>query len=141
MHPRIIRACVSSEPIDVAALASDVLVDEAGALVTFNGVVRNHDGGRAVSGIEYSAHPTAQDLVGQVAHDIAARFDVHALAVIHRIGPLTIGQTALGAAVASSHRQEGFAAIAALVDEIKARLPVWKLQRFADGSHEWSNCP
>lgn len=141
MHPRIIRAAVSNDPIDTDQLARDTLTDATGALVTFNGVVRNHDDGRAVTGIEYSAHPAAGELVAEVAHTIAERFDLHALAVVHRVGKLAIGDTALCAVVAASHRGEAFAAVAALVDEVKDRLPVWKLQRFADGSEEWSNCP
>lgn len=141
MHPRIVRAAVSNDPIDTDQLARDTLTDATGALVTFNGVVRNHDDGRAVTGIEYSAHPAASELVEEVAETIATRFDLHALAVVHRVGKLAIGDTALAAVVAASHRGEAFSAIAALVDEVKDRLPVWKLQRFADGTEEWSNCP
>ena len=100
--------------------------------------VRDHDGGRAVRGLEYSAHPTAGKVVAQVANDVAARSTgVRAIAVSHRIGPLGIGDVALACAVAADHRKEAFAACAELVDEVKRLLPVWKHQLFADGTDEW----
>nr|WP_244264003.1 molybdenum cofactor biosynthesis protein MoaE [Corynebacterium ciconiae] len=129
-----------TEPIDMAALSAAVACPEAGAVVTFDGRVRNHDHGHSVTSLEYSAHPAAGRIIVEVAEEIAERFDLHAVAVYHRTGALGIGDVALGAAVASSHRQEAFAAIAALVDAIKLRLPVWKKQYFADGTYEWSNC-
>ncbi|WP_370513510.1 MULTISPECIES: molybdenum cofactor biosynthesis protein MoaE [unclassified Corynebacterium] len=129
-----------TEPIDMAKLHASVARPEAGAVVTFDGRVRNHDHGHSVSALEYSAHPAASRIIAEVADDIAERFDLHALAVFHRTGSLRIGDVALAAAVSSSHRQDSFAAIAALVDAVKLRLPVWKKQYFADGSYEWSNC-
>ncbi len=112
----------------------------AGAVVTFAGVVRDHDGGRAVRGLEYSAHPTAAAVVARVAAEIAARAPgVRALAVSHRVGALDIGEVALACAVAADHRQAAFATCAELVDEVKRALPVWKHQVFADGTDEWVN--
>ncbi|WP_127573796.1 molybdenum cofactor biosynthesis protein MoaE [Georgenia faecalis] len=134
---RVVLADVGDTPIDAASLAAAVDDPAAGAVVTFSGVVRDHDAGRAVTGIEYVAHPGADAVVAEVAADVAARFPVEALAVVHRVGPLTIGDVALAAAVASAHRSEAFAALGELVEEVKRRLPVWKKQRFADGSHEW----
>ena len=134
------RAAVGTEPLDVAEHAA--LVDEpaAGAVVTFAGVVRDHDGGRAVLGLEYSAHPTAAAVVAEVAAEVAARSTgVRALAVSHRVGPLTVGDVALACAVAADHRRAAFETCAALVDEVKKSLPVWKHQRFADGTDEWVN--
>ncbi|MDO4606685.1 MAG: molybdenum cofactor biosynthesis protein MoaE [Bowdeniella nasicola] len=141
MPARVICAEVTSAPIDTAALEQATECAAAGAVVTFRGIVRNHDDARAVTALDYSAHPSATEVVKDVATDIADRFDVHALAVVHRVGALQIGDAALVAVVAASHRGEAWACIAALVDEIKDRLPVWKLQKFADGSEEWSNCP
>ena len=110
----------------------------AGAVVTFAGVVRDHDGGRAVAGLTYSAHPSATAVVAEVAADVAARATgVRAIAVSHRIGKLRIGDVALACAVTADHRQEAFATCAELVDEVKRRLPVWKHQAFADGTDEW----
>lgn len=134
----VLRAAVGEEPLDVAEHAALVDQAAAGAVVTFAGVVRDHDGGRAVRGLEYSAHPTAEKIVAQVASDVATRATgVRAIAVSHRIGPLAIGDVALACAVAADHRAEAFAACAELVDEVKRLLPVWKHQLFADGTDEW----
>jgi molybdopterin synthase catalytic subunit len=134
----VLRADVGEAPLDVAEHAALVDQAAAGAVVTFAGVVRDHDGGRAVRGLEYSAHPTAKKIVAEVAADVAARATgVRAIAVSHRVGPLGIGDVALACAVAADHRKEAFAACAELVDEVKRLLPVWKHQLFADGSHEW----
>jgi molybdopterin synthase catalytic subunit len=136
----VVRAAVGDEPLDVDEHARLVEHDAAGAVVTFAGVVRDHDGGRSVSGLEYSAHPTAGSIVREVAADVAARTPgVRAIAVSHRVGPLAIGEVALACAVAAEHRREAFTVCAELVDEVKARLPVWKHQVFADGSDEWVN--
>jgi molybdopterin synthase catalytic subunit len=134
----VLRADVGEAPLDVAEHAALVDQAAAGAVVTFAGVVRDHDGGRAVRGLEYSAHPTAKKIVAEVAADVAARATgVRAIAVSHRVGPLGIGDVALACAVAADHRKEAFAACAELVDEVKRLLPVWKHQLFADGSDEW----
>jgi molybdopterin synthase catalytic subunit len=138
---RIAHVQVTSEPLDVGELESLVSDAAAGAVVSFAGVVRDHDAGRAVTMIEYEAHPSAQALLEEVAADVAARTDVDALAVAHRIGQLRVGEAALVVAVSAAHRQEAFAAAALLVDEVKLRLPVWKRQVFPDGSDEWVACP
>jgi molybdopterin synthase catalytic subunit len=134
----VLRAEVGEAPLDVAEHAALVDQAAAGAVVTFAGVVRDHDGGRSVRGLEYSAHPTAEKIVADVAADVAARSaGVRAIAVSHRIGPLGIGDVALACAVAADHRKEAFEACAELVDEVKRLLPVWKHQLFADGTDEW----
>ena len=95
-----------------------------------------------VTALDYEGHPSAQDVIAAVAADIAARHSgLRALAVSHRVGPLAIGDTALACAVSADHRGAAFAACADLVDEVKARLPIWKHQRFTDGTDEWVNCP
>ncbi len=134
----VLRAAVGEAPLDVAEHAALVDHVAAGAVVTFAGVVRDHDGGRAVRGLEYSAHPTAEKVVAEVAAEVAARATgVRAIAVSHRVGPLGIGDVALACAVAADHRKEAFEACAELVDEVKRLLPVWKHQLFADGTDEW----
>ena len=120
-------------------LARQVSCAAAGAVVTFEGVVRDHDGGRGVRSITYSAHPMAADVMTQVAADVAAHPGLRALGVVHRVGDLVVGDTALAVAVSADHRAEAFAAASALVEQVKARLPVWKHQLFADGTAEWSN--
>ena len=113
----------------------------AGAVVSFAGVVRDHDHGRSVTVLEYEAHPSAEQVLREVAAEIAADPAVYAVAVSHRVGKLAIGDVALAAAVATAHRADAFAACARLVDEVKARLPVWKRQVFTDGTDEWVNMP
>lgn len=136
-----VHAEVGTEPLDVAFHEAAVGDPKAGAVVSFQGVVRDHDHGRAVLRLEYEGHPGAADVLREVAAEIAADPDVHAVAVSHRLGPLEIGDVALVAAVSTAHRAAAFAACARLVDEVKARLPVWKRQVFADGIEEWVNCP
>lgn len=137
----VVRAAVTTDPLDVAEHAALVEHAAAGAVVTFAGVVRNHDGGRAVEQLEYTAHPTAEKVVQGVAAQVAARagHGVRAIAVSHRVGRLVVGDVALACAVAADHRREAFATCAELVEEIKRQLPVWKHQIFTDGTDEWVN--
>ena len=138
----VLRAVITEEPLDVEEHARLVARPDAGAVVSFSGVVRDHDDGRKVRALEYSSHPGAPDVITRVAAQIAATHpQVQALAVSHRIGPLAIGDSALACAVSAAHRAEAFAACAALVDEVKLQLPIWKRQEFTDGSEEWVNCP
>ena len=140
MSAVVLRADLTEQTIEASeheALVADVA---AGAVVSFAGVVRNHDGGRDVVRLEYSAHPSAHQTLADVAAEIAAHADgVRAIAVSHRIGDLQIGDAALVAAVAADHRAAAFQTCARLVDVVKDRLPVWKHQFFADGSEEWVN--
>jgi molybdopterin synthase catalytic subunit len=137
----MIRARVLDAPLDVAEHEAAVAAAEAGAVVTFSGTVRNHDHGRGVLRLSYEGHPSAGDLLREVAEEVAARPGVRGVVVSHRIGDLAIGDPALVAAVAAEHRKEAFDACADLVDEVKARLPIWKHQFFDDGTDEWVNCP
>ncbi|WP_026449302.1 molybdenum cofactor biosynthesis protein MoaE [Actinopolyspora mortivallis] len=138
----VVRAAMTDRDVDVALLEREVAHRAAGAVVGFGGAVRDHDGGRGVRELEYTAHPSADEVVREVAADVASRSDgVRALAVQHRTGVLGIGDVALGCAVAAEHRKQAFDACAELVDEVKRRLPVWKRQVFDDGQEEWVNCP
>lgn len=138
----VLRAVVTEEPLSVSEHALLVASERAGAVVTFSGVVRDHDGGREVVSLEYHSHPSAGDVVASVVADVAGRYSgVHGVAVSHRVGPLKIGDVALACAVAAEHRGEAFSLCSDLVDEVKARLPVWKRQVFPDGRDEWVNCP
>jgi molybdopterin synthase catalytic subunit len=134
-------ARVTDEPLSVAEHEAAVADKAAGAVVSFCGVVRDHDGGRSVTELEYVGHPTAPALIAEIAAEFAARPEVHAVAVSHRVGQLGIGDVALACAVSASHRGQAFAACAELVDEVKARLPIWKRQVFTDGAEEWVACP
>ncbi len=139
---RVARAVVTDEVLDVEEHARLVEDDAAGAVVTFAGVVRDHDGGKGVRDLTYEGHPSAGQVVVDVVADLSARWTgVRAVAVSHRLGALTIGDVALACAVAAEHRGQAFQACAELVDEVKARLPVWKHQHFTDGTDEWVNSP
>lgn len=134
----VVLAQVTEQLIDLASNEAAVARSEAGAVVGFVGAVRDHDGGRGVTALDYSAHPTAaQVLADVVAAEAAAAEGVRAVAVSHRVGPLAIGDAALVVAVAADHRAAAFATCARLVDAVKEALPVWKHQRFADGTDEW----
>ena len=134
-------AGITDVDVDRDALRALVTDDRAGAVVTFEGAVRNHDHGKAVTGIEYVGHPSAAEIMGRIVADLAAREGVHAIAAQHRVGELGIGGVALYVAVAASHRRQAFECASDLVDRIKESLPIWKKQYLADGTHEWSECP
>ena len=136
---RVMHAEVASSPVDVAALAAQVASSAAGAVVTFIGAVRDHDtpGRGTVVLLRYEAHPAAAEVMRRVCDEIAAEHPDAVIAAEHRVGDLGVGDVALGVAAAAAHRREAFAAAEALVERVKARLPVWKHQVFADGSDEW----
>ena len=113
----------------------------AGGTVVFAGAVRDVDGGRPVTRLDYTAHPRAEAELRAVAESVAARFPVVAVAVTHRVGPLQIGDLAVVLAVSCSHRGEAFDAARALIDELKAAVPIWKHQVFDDGSQVWVGTP
>ncbi|RVW11627.1 molybdenum cofactor biosynthesis protein MoaE [Prescottella agglutinans] len=129
-------ARISAEPLDPAAVDAAVAGPEHGAVVVFTGVVRDHDGGRSVSALEYQAHPDAERFLRQCCEQVSERTGLP-VAAVHRVGQLTIGDLALVAAVAAPHRAEAFAACAELVERIKAEVPIWKRQRFTTGVSEW----
>jgi molybdopterin synthase catalytic subunit len=134
----VVRAAMTGYPIELAEHEELVSHQSAGAIVGFVGMIRDHDGGRRVVRLEYSAHHSAEQVMAEVVADVADRSDgVRAIAASHRIGVLHVGEAALVAAVAADHRQAAFTTCARLVDTIKARLPVWKHQFFDDGTDEW----
>lgn len=137
---RVARAGVIREPVSIPELAAAVQDRAAGAVVTFEGVVRDHDRGREVTAIAYSAHPSADEVIARIAREAAEWPGLRAVAVVHRIGDLGVGETALGVAVSADHRAPAFEAVRDIVEEVKKRLPVWKHQLFADGTREWSGC-
>ncbi|MBS9532339.1 molybdenum cofactor biosynthesis protein MoaE [Mycobacterium sp. M1] len=138
MSAQVLRAAVTEQPILLVEHEALVGHQAAGAVVGFVGMIRDHDHGRSVTRLEYSAHPTAEQVMAEVLAEVAEQSTgIRALAASHRIGTLHIGDAALVAAVAADHRREAFATCAYLVDTIKARLPVWKHQFFADDTEEW----
>ena len=134
----VVRAAMTEQPIFLNEHEELVGHRSAGAIVGFVGMIRDHDEGRRVVRLEYSAHPSAAQVMADVVAEVATESSgVRAVAASHRIGALHIGEAALVAAVAADHRQAAFATCAQLVDTIKARLPVWKHQFFDDGTEEW----
>ncbi|AKN16186.1 putative molybdenum cofactor biosynthesis protein E2 [Mycobacterium haemophilum DSM 44634] len=134
----VLRAAITDQPISLAEHEDLVSHHSAGAIVGFVGMIRDHDDGRRVLRLEYSAHPSAAQVLTDVVVEVAEQSNgVRAVAASHRIGVLQIGEAALVAAVAADHRQAAFDICAHLVDTIKARLPVWKHQFFDDGTDQW----
>jgi molybdopterin synthase catalytic subunit len=134
---------ISTAPLDVSALYDAVQAERAGAVALFVGVVRDHDGDRAVTSLGYSAHPTAEAVLREIVGSVITSEpdEVEAVAAVHRIGDLTVGDVAVVVAVATGHRGQAFDVCERLIDEIKSRVPIWKHQRFADGSDEWVGTP
>jgi len=142
----VVSAVLSAEPISVDQAIAAVESDTAGAVVSFSGVVRNHDGGKAVERLSYSAHPTAHQVMADVVARLVAEQNAEAGAgtgqpvriwAAHRIGMLEIGDPALVCAVSAAHRGQAFAVCSDLVDRIKEQVPIWKQQFFSDGTVEW----
>lgn len=128
-------------PIDVAEVLAAVEDPAAGGVVSFTGLVRDHDGGKGVTELEYEAHPGAEAALLAVAERIAAELPVHALAAVHRTGLLAVGDVAVVVAASASHRGQAFEAARRLIDDLKESVPIWKRQVFADGEQEWVGTP
>jgi molybdopterin synthase catalytic subunit len=131
-----VLALISDAPLDRAAVEAFVQTAADGAVVTFEGVIRDHDHGSGVAALDYEAHPDAGAFLREVCESVAAESGLR-VAAAHRIGHLVVGDIALIAAVAAPHRADAFAACARLVDEIKQRVPIWKRQHLDDGVSEW----
>ena len=129
---------ITDEPLDTGALIDSARRDTCGAVASFVGVVRNHDGGESVDAIEYSSHPSSQQILRDIAVEFKDRPGVHRIVAWHRVGRLGIGEDAMVVAVAAEHRAQAFRAVEAIVEDVKAKLPIWKKQELTDGSHNWS---
>jgi molybdopterin synthase catalytic subunit len=132
---------IREQPLDVAEVVAAVQDDAAGGVALFVGTVRDHDRERGVRSLDYSAHPSAATRLHEVAERVVASHPVHALAAVHRVGHLEIGDAAVVVAAASSHRGAAFDAARALIDDLKATVPIWKRQRFEGGEEEWVGTP
>ena len=132
---------IRETPLDVAEVLAALADRAAGGVDVFVGTVRDHDHDQGVTGLDYSAHPTAMARLVEVAEQIAQKYDVIAVAAVHRVGRLAIGDAAVVVATAAAHRGEAFEASRALIDELKATVPIWKHQVFTDGTDEWVGTP
>ncbi|GAB2899428.1 molybdenum cofactor biosynthesis protein MoaE [Neomicrococcus lactis] len=133
----VIFCGVRDTPITQDEAWDAVESETAGAVVTFGGIVRNHDGGRNVLRLSYTAHPDVDAHLAELINAVSARHPGTRLWAAHRIGELQIGDAALVAAAAAAHRGEAFEACRDLVETIKHGIPIWKEQFFADGTSEW----
>jgi molybdopterin synthase catalytic subunit len=134
----VVFALVTDEPLDRAAIEAFVTSRQDGAVVTFEGVIRDHDHGASVTALDYEAHPQAERFLRETCIEVARETGLH-VGAAHRVGALTVGDVALVASVAAPHRGEAFAACALLVDRIKERTPIWKRQHLDGGATEWVN--
>jgi molybdopterin synthase catalytic subunit len=128
-----------AEPLSVDEIRAAAADPAAGAVALFIGAVRDHDHGRGVTALSYKAHPSAEVELGRVAEKVAAGYSIVSLAVVHRVGDLQVGDLAVVAAVGAEHRDVAFEACRALVDQLKATVPIWKQQFFTGGESEWVN--
>ena len=138
--PELVYAVVTNAPVHIQELSKLVANPHSGAVVTFCGDVRDHDDGKEVASLLYEIHPSAPEQIKLITESVIGRFEIEKVAVAHRYGDIAIGETAFAVAVSAAHRQAAFDACAAIVDEVKAKLPIWKHQKFTDGSDEWVNC-
>ena len=129
------------DPLDVTEVLAALDDDASGGLTLFVGRVRDHDRGKGVLGLDYTPHPTALAKLREVCERVAAEHAVAGVAAVHRVGSLAIGDIAVVVATTSAHRGDAFVASRALIDTLKAEVPIWKHQRFEDGSDEWVGTP
>ncbi|MFF4868377.1 molybdenum cofactor biosynthesis protein MoaE [Streptomyces sp. NPDC003444] len=128
---------IRETPLSVDEVFRAVGDDASGGTTLFVGTVRNHDGGADVDALGYSCHPTAEAELRRVAEKVVANHPVRALAAVHRVGDLKVGDIAVVVAVSCPHRAEAFEACRKLIDDLKHEVPIWKHQTFSDGTEEW----
>ena len=128
---------LTDAPIDAAALVARVMRPSDGAYVLFEGVVRNHHQGHAVESIFYDAYrPMAEKEIDAIVRDVAQRYPDVAIAIVHRLGHLAVGESSIAIVCASPHRAESFEACRLMIDRVKQTVPIWKKERGPDGE-EW----
>jgi molybdopterin synthase catalytic subunit len=132
------RFRLSDTPFDTATLRAGLLDARVGGYASFEGWVRDHNAGRAVAGLRYEAYPELAECEGEaILTEAVARFDILDAACVHRTGDLSIGELAVWVGVAAAHRDAAFAACRWIIDEVKARVPIWKHERYADADSAW----
>ena len=132
------RFSLTDQPIDIASLTAGLHDSAAGAEVTFDGRVRNHNDGHQVMRLEYQAYPALALNTGRkILEEESERHGILRAIAVHRTGPLEIGESAVWVGVASPHRAAAFDAARAIMERLKYELPVWKKETYADGSSDW----
>ncbi len=140
-HPAVRLVDIRETPLDVAEVLACLEEEADGGVTLFVGKVRDHDAGKGVQGLDYSAHPSAMDRLREVCDRVAAGHEVSGVAAVHRTGHLEIGDLAVVVATSAAHRGQAFAASRDLIDTLKSEVPIWKHQIFADGTEEWVGAP
>lgn len=131
---------LSSTPLEQMDLKSDLASPHAGALATFEGWVRNHHEGRAVLHLEYEAYEELATTEGsRIVKEAQERFEILGAKCLHRIGKLKTGEMAVWVGVTAAHRAEAFEACQYIINEVKARVPIWKKEYYSDGDAQWVN--
>lgn len=132
---------IQREPLQPAALARRLEDPASGGYVTFEGRVRNHHEGRAVERLEYEAYDALAVAEGErIVAEAQRHHGLRHAACVHRIGPLAIGEIAVWVGTSAAHREAAFAGARYIIDEVKRRVPIWKKEFYADGTHGWVNC-
>ena len=132
------RFNLSDQAIDQEALRELLAHDAAGAFVGFEGRVRDHNDGRAVTGLRYEAYAALAETEGErVLDEALVRFGILDARCVHRIGDLGIGDLAVWVGVSAAHRDAAFAACRYIIDEVKSRVPIWKQERYREGDAGW----
>lgn len=143
-HPAVRLVDIRDTPLEVDEVVKvlDGPADSvSGGLNMFIGRVRDHDHDKGVTGLSYDAHPSALDRLTEICERVADEFGVNGVAAVHRTGDLAIGDIAVIVATTAGHRGEAYEASRALIDTLKAEVPIWKHQRFTDGTDEWVGAP
>lgn len=132
------RTTIVSEPILPGEILSGLPAQEDGAVLLFLGVVRDHNLGRAVSGLEYDVYQgMAEKVLAEIAGEASEEFGTDRIVAAHRIGHLRVGEVSTAIAVATPHREEAYAASRYIIEELKRRLPVWKKEHYSEGDTDW----
>ena len=132
------RTSLVDRPIDTTALVAEVASHRHGATILFIGTVRDLNDGRPVSGMEYSAYRAmAARELDAIGSEASARFDTEDIVIEHRLGTLALGDASVAIAVAHPHRGEAFDAARFVIEQLKQRVPIWKLEQYHDGTREW----
>ena len=132
------RFRLSEKPFDVASLRAELLDGRVGGYASFEGWVRDHNDGRTVIGLRYEAYETMALAEGErILEDARTRFAIQDARCVHRTGELAIGELAVWVGVTAAHRDAAFAACRFVIDEVKARVPIWKRERYAEGGADW----
>ena len=131
----------SDAALDPAALQRELRDDSCGGFAAFEGWVRNHNEGQAVTRLEYEAFVELAEKEGaRIVADAMQRFGATRAACVHRLGSLAIGDVAVWVGVSAAHRDEAFRACRFIIDEVKHRVPIWKKEHYASGETGWVNC-